>query len=336
MTVKITKIFFALFISGCTLLVEPVRHEYDASKVLSETCSLIKDHYSYISYKHINVDSIDAYYSARLSDYKGDRIFNLLSDVLYNLKDGHVWFYTPGGFLIQPYIPPRAEKDKYAYDPNIVRNYFSKPLNLAGENRLEYGILDNNIGYIYISTMNRGDSKWMTEISGILAGFKNTKGLILDVRDNGGGSDYITQYLIRNFLTEPMLSSVWIDAQGNEDRRYLMNPLNTYIYTKNIALLQNGTCFSATEGFINAMRELPNVTTMGDTTEGGSGSPENFNISYNLTIHLSTKIQLTYDGKYIEQNGIEPDILVPQNVSDLKRGRDLQLEAAINFLSNNN
>ena len=84
------------------------------------------------------------------------------------------------------------------------------------------------------------------------------------------------------------------------------------------------------------MRELPNVTTIGDTTEGGSGSPENFNISYNLTIHMSTKIQYTYEGEIIEYNGIEPDVLVPQNLSELRRGRDIQLEAAINFLLSKN
>lgn len=333
MKAKIVFIYLAFMISGCSFLVEPTKFEYDNSKVLSETYNLITNNYPYLKFKEINIDSIYSYYSARLADYQGDRVFNLLNDVLCNLKDGHVWFYTPGGFVIQPYTPPRSIKDKYAYDPNVIRNYFSKPLNLAGENQLEYGILDNNIGYIYISSMKAGDGKWINDILGILASFKDTKGLILDVRNNGGGSEDITRYILRNFLTEPMLSPIWVDSHGNEDQRFLIYPLNTYTYQKNVALLQNGKCFSAAEGFINTMRELPNVTTIGDTTAGGSGWPEDFNISYNLTIHLSTKSQLTYDGKYIEQNGLEPDILIPQNIPELKSGRDIQLEAAISFLS---
>lgn len=334
MMAKNIYLFLLAINSGCTLLNEPETFNYNTEKVLFEMCDTIKHNYSYLSFKQINIDSIYSFYSSKLTNYKGDRIFNLINDVLYELMDGHVSFYTNGGFQIQPYIPRRMLKDKYAYDPIVIRKYFNNPLELTGDNKIEYGILDNNLGYIYLSTMKRGNTDWILSFSSILSKLMNTDSIILDVRDNGGGSDIITQYIIRLFLTEPIETPIWIDAQGNELKRSLLNPLNKNTYKGKIIILQNGTNFSATEGFLNVMRELPNVTTIGDTTGGGSGDPQNFNLSDNLAIRLSTKMQLTYQRKQIEWNGIEPDILIQQTKEDLDNGRDLQLEAAIKYLSN--
>jgi C-terminal processing protease CtpA/Prc len=129
-----------------------------------------------------------------------------------------------------------------------------------------------------------------------------------------------------------MLGPLWLNADGTPLRRGQFYPAKTTYTNKPVVVLQNGVCFSATEGFISTMRELPNVTIMGDTTGGGSAAPRDFPISEGFTIHLSTLAQLTYEGKFIEWNGIEPDILVKQSKEELDKGRDIQLEEAIGFL----
>lgn len=325
-----------LFLSQCTLLNEPKEYKYDKEKVLLDLCTTIKNNYSYLSYKKIKIDSLYSAYYTKLSNYEGDRIFNLLYDVLGELKDGHVDFYSLGGFPIQPYTPPRMTKDKHSYDPLVVRNYSSNPFQLSGEKKIESGLLNGNIGYVNISTLENGDGKWIYDFSNIISSFTNTNGIILDIRNNGGGSDLISYYIVQQLLSKPMLSPIWLDAKGKELNRITLNPSSKNPYKKNIVLLQNGGCFSSAEGFICMMRELPNVTTIGDTTGGGSGAPQLFQLAENLTIRISTKIQLTYERKYIEWNGIEPDILIPQTKNDIDQGRDLQLEAAINFLLNEN
>lgn len=325
-------LFSILVFSGCTLLNEPETFHYDAAKVLSETTNLIKKEYPFISFKKLNIDSLNNYFSARLQNYNGDKIYDLLNDYLYELKDGHVLFFTIGGFPITPFVPRRSIKDRYSYDPQVVRQYFKSKLSFDSNERIEYGITSDNLGYVYISTMKNNGFNWIREFTQIMLSLKQTEGIIIDVRHNSGGSDGITNYIIGHFINAQILGPIWIDANGNQLDRQEIYPNNKMFYSKPVALLQNGNCFSATEGFINVMRELPNVTTIGDTTGGGSGAPKDFDISESITIHLSTKAQLTYDEKYIEWNGLEPDILVPQTKSDLEKGRDLQLEKALNFL----
>jgi len=80
------------------------------------------------------------------------------------------------------------------------------------------------------------------------------------------------------------------------------------------------------------MRELPQVTTLGDTTGGGSGAPRDFTISYGYTLHLSTIGEMTYQHQYIEWNGLPPDTLVRQSRTDLERQHDPQLETALEIL----
>ncbi len=327
--------FFCIFLlTGCTLLNEPEVYEYNTEKVLSETTNLIKKEYPYLTFKKINIDSLHNYFALRLHNYEGDKIYDLLSEYLYELKDGHVYFFTIGGFPITPYHPRRFNKDRYSYDPEVVRKYFKKELKLDESKKIEFGITSDNLGYIYISTFKLDGFKWINYFTKIIQYMKDTKGLIIDVRHNGGGSDAITYYIIGHFIQEPIEGPIWVDKNGNQIERGKIYPNTEVFYSKPIIVLQNGKCFSSAEGFINVMRELPNVTTIGDTTAGGSGAPEDFEIAENLTIHLSTKAEMTYDGKYIEWNGLEPDILVTQNKSDIEKGIDLQLESAISFLNN--
>ncbi len=80
------------------------------------------------------------------------------------------------------------------------------------------------------------------------------------------------------------------------------------------------------------MQELETVTTIGDTTGGGTGAPGDFLIAYDFKIHLSRYARLTYQGDYIEWNGLVPDVLVPQSKVDLENKRDPQLETALRIL----
>jgi C-terminal processing protease CtpA/Prc len=68
----------------------------------------------------------------------------------------------------------------------VVRNYFNEELIVTGEGRIEYGIIQGNIGYIYMATFD--DDYLMKYFSEVLGYVKNTKAIILDIRHNNGGS----------------------------------------------------------------------------------------------------------------------------------------------------
>ena len=135
--------------------------------------------YPYLDYKQINWDSIYTVYKPQAEQAKGDEIYTLLIEMLGELKDMHIHLKTNRGSVISTYLPPRWLKDKYAYDPIIVRNYFDKELIVAGEGRIEYGIIPGNIGYIYMATFD--NDYLINYFSEALAFIKNTNSLILDI-----------------------------------------------------------------------------------------------------------------------------------------------------------
>lgn len=323
-----------VFFGGCTLITEPeTPNPYNARYVLDDTINLIKNNYPFISFKKINTDSLYTFYLSKISNYEGDKIYNLLYDILDALKDGHVWFYNPNGYEIKPHTPRRSIKDAYSFSLKIVEEYLKSDFHSLENGKIIYGKLNDNIGYVFIKTFLRDNFNYQ-KFTEVINNLWDTKGIIIDVRSNGGGSDLVSYYVLSHFIKEPFLSPIWLDRNGNELGHNYIQPIQNY-YSKPVILLQNGTCFSSTEGFICMMRELENVTTLGDTTAGGSGAPVDFTISYDIKIHLSRYAQLTYQREYIEWNGLKPDILVPQSRSNLENKKDIQLEAAINILNKN-
>lgn len=328
---RIISFISLLLLCGCTLITEPENPtRYNAKIILDDTINLINTTYPYLSFKGIDTDSLHAVYASKLDQYRGDRVHNLLLDLLSELRDGHVSFYNPAGYSVGTYKARRSIKDRYAFSLNLVRSYASNDFQTLEDHKITYGKLTDQTGYIHVATMAREGFNF-SKFTVALRNLGDTEGLILDVRSNGGGSDRVTYYLVSHFIKEPFPSPIWLDHEGNEMQRTYLTP-HTYHYLKPVILLQNGTCYSATEGFISMMQELEMVTTIGDTTGGGTGAPGDFLISYDFKIHLSRFAQLTYQGDHIEWNGITPDILVPQTKLDIENQRDLQLETALRIL----
>ncbi len=323
----------SLFLWRCSYLFDPEIEGESPIVIFNDAWQAAGENYPYFAFKRIDWNTVRQRYSARAQSARGDQVLALLHDLLGELKDGHAWFYTRGGKLIKPFTPPRAIKDRKAFSLLTVQQYFPTELASAGNSRFFYGILPGNIGYIYISTFINDQTNWYVEFTNIISRLKDTRGIILDVRHNGGGSDLVANYIVSVFLDQPIEGPLWIDSQGNPLPRHPIPPNPKRRYLRPLALLQNGVCFSAAEGFINVMRELPRVTTIGDTTAGGSGAPEDFRIAGGFIIHIPTKAQLNYNGEYIEWNGLAPDVYIPQTEQEINAGTDRQLEYAMNLLN---
>ena len=285
--------------------------------------------YPYFQFKRINWDSIHTVYTPRAEMAQGDEGFQLLFDLLAELKDGHVDLRTQSGQEVRTYTPPRTDRDRMTFDPHLVHKYFTEDLKVAGGNRMEYGILPDGNGYIRIVTFENGS--WIYEFNNVLAYVKDTRGLIIDVRDNGGGSTNMSDIMVSRFITSP-LPYYPIYIKGKPQNIPALQPSGPFTYTKPVVVLINGVCFSTTESFAEMMRQIQNVTVVGDTTGGGGGAPEYFSLPSGREIRVSTKDLCRYDGLPVEWNGIPPDIVVMQTRDDVKNGHDLQFERAIRLL----
>jgi len=325
----IAVLFLIGILAGCSdLLVTP--SDYNDNLADFERAWAITDSvYPFFQFKHINWDSIHAVYTPLAEEAKGDRMFQVIFNMLAELKDGHVDLKTQSGQEVRTYTPPRTERDHFTFDPLVVRKYFNEELKLAGGMRMEYGILPDGIGYVRITTFENGN--WVYDFDNILAYLRDTKGLIIDVRDNGGGSTNMSDVLVSRFISSPLpYYPVYI---GGVLKHFPpLKPAGPFTYSKAVVVLINGVCFSTTESFAEMMKQIQNVTIVGDTTGGGGGAPEYYSLPSGREIRVSVKNMCRYDGAPCEWNGIPPDIVVMQTRADLKNGHDLQLERAVGLL----
>jgi C-terminal processing protease CtpA/Prc len=291
----------------------------------------INDVYPYLEFKNINWDSIHVVYRALAENAKGDEFYLVLRDMLAELKDGHVYYLTEGGGKVYPYYPRRHFRDRHSYSPFVVRKYFDRELRLSASGSIEYEIIPGNIGYAFISDFH--EDYLFNEFPGVLEYLKNTKGLIIDIRQKVGGNYHNVVAVVTRFLTEPLERN---DAYTLGEKWDLppFQPQGPFVYTNPVVVLINGSTYSAGECCTEILKQIPQVTAVGDTTGGGStgGGDGDYLLPSGKSIYVGYIDLRRYDGLPWEWLGIPPDIRIEQTEDDIAAGRDKQLEYAIEIL----
>ncbi len=317
--------------AGCSDLLAPEPESSDNIADFEAAWRTVHDVYPFLQFKRINWDSIHVVYRPRAEAAKGDEIDGVLLSLLMELRDAHVRLMSAGGASVATYVPPRSIRDRFAYSPLVVRKYFSAELRLAGNDRIEYEVVGGNVGYIYISTL-RVEEPILNGFDEALEYLRNTKGLIIDVRHDEGGTDWNSMGIVGRLIAVPLDGLPYLAPDGTLRSGGTIPRRGPFQYTKPVVMLINGVCFSACEDFAEMMKHVPTVTAVGDTTSGGSGAPQTFALPSGRKINLSTKFIRRYDGQPIEWNGVPPDVRVEQTQADIQAGRDRQLEYAIAYL----
>ena len=288
-------------------------------------------YYPFFEFKGIDWDHIHAIYQPEFIECGEERKIELLGNLLNELKDGHANLFDADGNYISFYWPPRLLKDQDAFSHDVIAGYFSSELKTLDIFR--YEIISGNYGYIHISSFPSDKSRYR-QFDTVLDYLKNTNGLIIDIRHNGGGSTDASDYFISRLINEELEGVIWTQRGGANFPLLYHQPSGEYQYTKRTALLINGTSFSTSEAMANLCKKIDHIKLIGDTTGGGGGVPdERFDLPSGLKFRVPTRCQMRYDGEHIEWNGIPPDILVPQAKEDIDNKQDKQLEAAIGYVS---
>lgn len=189
---------------------------------------------------------------------------------------------------------------------------------------------DGRLGYLHIRGMGLAEVRNYER--DLYAAAHGKEGLIIDVRDNGGG--WTTDILLAS-LTAPN-HAYTIPRGANADDVQLDNyPRDRrliYAYSRPINVLINQHSFSNAEIFAHSIRTANRGTLIGTQTFGGVISTGSFSLIDGTTIRRPFRGWYLPDGTDMENNGAKPDIDVPQTPTDEAAGRDPQLEAAVDEL----
>jgi hypothetical protein len=291
----------------------------------------VKNKYSFFALKGIDWDSVKTHYQPQVTPNMSDQaLFDVLDSMLYDLRDGHV-------NLISPFDLGRNWQWYLNYPVNfnfdvVERNYLSEGHTIAGG--LRYAIIDS-IGYVYYGSFS--SALTTTGLNAMLEHFKDTKGLIVDVRNNGGGSLSNAYALAQRLIPEKKEVLRTYDKTGPDPNDFgngvsiTLSPSSQGYYSKPIAILINRSCYSATTFFSGMMSNFEHVTLIGDQTGGGGGLPIDFELPNGWYYRFSGSVSVLPNGYNIEL-GIIPDIPLNNNPVLNAQGTDEILERALDEL----
>lgn len=297
--------------------------------------NIIDQHYCFFEYKGVDWDSVYNEYAPRISDNMGSQgFFNLCGEMLATLQDGHVNLSSAFG---STYYWKWFQDYPVNYDERIIHEHYLQ-FDFFAAGGITYKKLRDNIGYIYYDSFNSSISPITLDY--ILAHFTTCDGLIIDVRNNGGGSLTNVEVIASRFVTEPILAGYLVHKTGpahndfSEPYPFHIKPAEGHIlYGKPVAVLTNRHTFSAANNFVQVMKLLPQVTIIGDRTGGGSGLPFTYNLPNGWNIRLSASPILDAEGNDTEW-GIDPDIKIDMAPDAQQIGCDAILDRAIEHLTN--
>lgn len=295
---------------------------------------IIDEQYCFLDYKQIDWDAIhDKYQPLITADMSNDGLFEVLGNMLAELKDGHVNLYSASNTARywDWYLDyPRN------FSEEVVEKYLGRDYRIGAG--LKYTILEDNIGYIYYESFSDGVGEG--NLDEMLSYLSICNGLIFDVRNNGGGALTNSSRIAARFTNEKVLTGYIMHKIGtghsdfSEPEPIYLEPSNSIRWQKKVVVLTNRHSYSATNDFVNAMHFLPNVTLMGDKTGGGSGLPFSSELPNGWAVRFSASPHLNTNKEHIEF-GIDPDVKVDMIKEEQDQGIDTIIEEARKLLNAN-
>jgi len=297
--------------------------------------NIIDKKYCFLDYKQqeygLDWNVVHNKYEQRISPSMTNKaLFEVLGDMLEELHDGHVNLYCSLG--TSRYWKWFEDYPKN-FDDSIQRNYLGT--NYGISSGLKYKIFDDNIGYIYVEDFSTAIGSG--NLSEVLNELSLCNGLIIDVRNNGGGNLTTAQNLAARFTNKKVLTSYICHKNGTGHSDFssptaiYIEPSNHIRWQKKVAVLTNRSSYSATNDFVNSMKCFPNVTIIGDKTGGGSGLPFSSELPNGWSVRFSSSPTFDANMNQIEF-GIEPDIKIDMLSSDILKGKDTIIETARKYL----
>ncbi len=294
---------------------------------------LMDEHYCFFAYKKeqlgVDWDEVHARYRAKIdASMTSQQLFEVLCQMLGELRDGHV--NLSAAFDLGrnwSYFEDRPRN----FDPTLADDYLGTGSDYSIASSLKYRVLDDNIAYVRCASFDDGMGDG--NLSSMLDALQPCQGLVLDLRDNGGGRLTDAHRLAARFTNERILVG-YVSHKTGRGRDDLSSPLPEYIepakgvrWQKPVVVLTNRRVFSAANDFVKCVRQMPRVTVLGDTTGGGSGMPFMQEVPRGWAVRYSAVVYYDADRRHTEF-GIAPDTLVRLADDDVRRRRDTLIEAA--------
>ena len=255
------------------------------------------------------------------------RMFDLMEEMLNTLEDGHVNLYSPFDVSV---CSSWYEGYSANFDSKILTQYYLKDYRRASG--LNYCKIDgDSIGYVYYGSFSDGFS--LTNWLAVFNYFASCRGIVLDVRNNGGGSMDNAYRLAAPFFAQDTVVGYWQHKSGVGHEEFSnMEPMRMEgskgIWRRPVIVLCNRRSYSAANFFVSIMRYADNCLILGGISGGGGGMPMSYELPNGWLVRFSSVKMYDRDMQSIE-GGVRPHLLVNQHSED----KDDLIEEAISLIN---
>lgn len=327
----------AVAFSSCSRLLMEKDEPSNPVNVFQYLWSKVDQQYSFFDIKGVDWDSVYAVYSPLVNDeMSDDSLFLVCAAMLNTLHDGHTDLTSDFdyGFSDTMFY---WNLDNSNFNGDIVkRNYLTVNAHVTGS-LAHNAIRDGKVAYVRYSSFSSNISEG--DLQYILNRYSNCDGIILDLRQNGGGSDQnITKLLsILDCHGQPLYMVQHKAGPGHND---FTSPVTIHApaksiletpYTKPIAVLIDRGSFSATSYFAICTQAFDNVKLFGDYTGGGTGMPNGGLLPNGWNYRFSCSRSIALDGGNYE-NGVPPEVRVLLDPVAVAQGLDNIIETAADWI----
>ena len=194
-------------------------------------------------------------------------------------------------------------------------------------------LIDNNIGYIRLTSFNENSSEQIKDKINKLNKNKDLKGYILDLRNNPGG--LLSQAIkISDFFLENGEIVSTRSRQASENRKWFAKK-GDLTNGKTLIILINYGSASASEIVAGALKDHKRAIILGENSYGKGSVQSIIPLKNRGAIRLTIAKYYLPSGKSISEVGVTPDIEVAEGSDDFKFNSetDNQLNFAIKLLN---
>lgn len=257
----------------------------------------------------------------------------LPGDILYKVDGTEVT-----GMELSSVVAMIKGEEGTTVDLTIVREGESDNIELTVERRqievptISYEVLEDNIGYIYISEFDTvTESQFISALEDL--NNQGIAGLVVDLRDNPGGNLDVVNSILDQILPEGLI--VYTEDKDGNREEYTSD--EEHQFNKPLAVLVNGNSASASEIFAGAIKDYGIGTLVGTKTFGKGIVQRLIELGDGTAMKLTISKYYTPNGYNIHKIGIEPDIVVElddslKSQAVITHDEDNQLQKAIEVI----
>ncbi len=331
----------ALLLTGCENAIlgpDPGKNAPASFNVLWKT---LDEKYGLFPVTDVDWDSLYTVYSDQVNESTGDdELWQICCSLLSHLENGHLTLQDGRNYYSAD-SPDPAILNGFKVD--VVKNQYLSGFTITGEKNITYGRIKNApLGYICIHSFGGAPNgrDWIRDLNDVLSYMQDCDGLIIDVRNNGGGFTRNVMHAGSLFIDRDI--TYYYSSQKTGPGHYdfgpkiakTISPASDHIGNrKKIVVLTNRFTASGAEAFTLISRNLPYSTHIGDTTMGALGEVTHIaQMPNGWILYYPCTLTTLADGSSPEGIGIAPDILVNNTPANIQDGKDKAVELAIEHL----